>query len=126
MLIKKNKTVLIKFFILFQIIYIFSIVNNFSFASSKEFTDIKVPAAVVMDLVSGRILFEKNADEQRKMASLTKIMTSILLVENCNLDELIEVPKEATYIGGSTVGLKKGDKITARSLLYGMLLPSRK
>lgn len=60
------------------------------------------------------------------MASLTKIMTSILLVENCNLDELIEVPKEASVIGGSTVGLKKGDKVTAKSLLYGMLLPSRK
>ena len=53
-------------------------------------------------------------------------MTSIMLVENCKMDELIEVPAEATWIGGSEVGLKKGDKITARSLLYGMLLPSRK
>lgn len=72
----------------------------------------------------GRVLYDKNADEQRPMASLTKIMTSIMLVENCDLDELIEVPKEATWTGGSTVGLKAGDKITAKALLYGMLLPS--
>lgn len=125
MFLKKTKVIIFKLFITFQMIYLFSSINNFSLAtSSKEFTDIKVPAAVVMDFESGRILFEKNANEQRKMASLTKIMTSILLVENCNLDELIEVPKEAAYIGGSTVGLKKGDKVTARSLLYGMLLPS--
>lgn len=127
LIIKKNKNFLIKSFILFQILYIFIILNNSIHATStKEFTDINVPAAIVMDMESGRILFEKNANEKRKMASLTKIMTSILLVENCNLDELIEVPKEAAYIGGSTVGLKKGDKVTARSLLYGMLLPSRK
>lgn len=124
MIIKKNNIFLLKIFIIFQIIYLFF--NNPVFATSKkEFTDIKVPAAVVMDMESGRILFEKNADEPRKMASLTKIMTSILLVENCNLDELIEVPKEAAAIGGSTVGLKKGDKVSAKSLLYGMLLPSR-
>lgn len=58
------------------------------------------------------------------MASLTKIMTSILLVENCDLEEMIDVPKEVAWLGGSTAGLKPGDKVSARSLLYGMLLPS--
>lgn len=91
---------------------------------NKNFVDIESDAAVVIDYNTGRVLFEKNANEKHKMASLTKIMTSILLVENCSLDELIEVPAEATYIGGSTVGLKKGDKVTAKALLYGMLLPS--
>lgn len=51
-------------------------------------------------------------------------MTSIMLVENCKMDEMIEIPKGAVWIGGSTVGLKKGDKVSAESLLYGMLLPS--
>ena len=105
---------------------LFNIFFSSIFASeSKEFVKVNVPSAVVMDAKTGRVLFEKNADERRPMASLTKIMTSILLVENCKMDELIEVPKEATWIGGSEVGLKKGDKVTARSLLYGMMLPSR-
>lgn len=117
--------------LLFKIQFIFfSIILlklNISYAStSKEFTNIDVESAIVIDIESNRILFEKNANAQKKMASLTKLMTSILLVESCNLDELIEVPKEAANIGGSTVGLKKGDKVSAKSLLYGMLLPSRK
>lgn len=100
---------------------------NIIFAdSSKEFVDIVSPSAVVMDSQSGRVLFEKNADEKRKIASLTKVMTSILLVENCKMDEMIEVPAAATWIGGSEVGLKKGDKVSSKSLLYGMMLPSRK
>ena len=109
------------------IVYLFFNCLNFSlFASSvnKQFIDVNVPAAVVMDFESGRILYDKNGDEKRPMASLTKIMTSIMLVENCDLDEMIEVPAKATWIGGSTVGLKKGDMVSARSLLYGMLLPS--
>ena len=107
-------------------ILLFNIFFSSIFASeSKEFVKVNVPSAVVMDAKTGRVLFEKNANERRPMASLTKIMTSILLVENCKMDELIEVPKEATWIGGSEVGLKKGDKVTARSLLYGMMLPSR-
>ena len=92
--------------------------------NNKDFLDLQSQAAVVIDYDTGRVLYDKNASEKRPMASLTKIMTSILLVENCDLDELIEVPSGAATIGGSTVGLKKGDKVTARALLYGMLLPS--
>lgn len=58
------------------------------------------------------------------MASLTKVLTSIMLVENCKMNEMVEVPKGAAIIGGSTVGLKKGDMVSVESLLYGMLLPS--
>lgn len=100
------------------------ITHNNIYASSKDFVEISSPAAVVIDFDTGRVLYEKNATEKRKMASLTKIMTSIMLVENCNLDEIIEVPKEAAWIGGSTAGLRANDKVSARSLLYGMLLPS--
>lgn len=91
---------------------------------NEDILNLQSQAAVVIDAQSGRVLYDKNANEKRPMASLTKVMTSIMLVENCELDELIEVPSEATWIGGSTVGLKKGDKVTAKALLYGMLLPS--
>lgn len=121
----KKENLIFKVFISFCVIIQFIYYLNHIYASDKNFVKINVPSAVVMDMESGRILFEKNADEKRPMASLTKIMTAILLVENCDLDELIEVPKEAAIIGGSTAGLKKGDMVSARSLLYGMMLPSR-
>ena len=118
----KKNSLIVFLFILFLIVFSFN--NIYANTSSKEFVDIKVPAAVVIDYDTGRVLFDKNASDKRPMASLTKIMTSILLVENCEMDEMIEVPSQATWIGGSTVGLKKGDKLSAKSLLYGMLLPS--
>lgn len=110
----------------FFLTLILCICKSFVFSDSKTklFLNIDTPAAVVIDNDSGRILYDKNAQEKRPMASLTKVMTSIMLVENCSMDEMIEVPQKAAVLGGSTVGLKKGDMISARSLLYGMLLPS--
>lgn len=100
--------------------------TNFLLATSEEKDPLHLQsaAAIVMDYDTGRVLYTKNATEPRPMASLTKVMTSILLVENCDLEEMIEVPSEVTWIGGSTVGLKKGDHVSAKALLYGMLLPS--
>ena len=115
-----------KLFVIFLFILVIYNNINVSYASviNKNYVDIQVPTAVVIDFDTGRVLYDKNGDEKRKMASLTKIMTSILLVENCDMEEQIEVPKKAAQIGGSTVGLKAGDIVTAKSLLYGMLLPS--
>lgn len=121
--------VYLKLFIISNLIlmlYILSSSEILGAVINKSYVDITVPSAIVIDADSGRVLYEKNADEKRKIASLTKVMTSIMLVENCNMKELINIPKDATWIGGSTVGLKAGDKVSARSLLYGMLLPSRK
>ena len=112
-----------KLFVIFLFILVIYNNINVSYASviNKNYVDIQVPAAVVIDFDTGRVLYDKNGDEKRKMASLTKIMTSILLVENCDMEEQIEVPKKAAQIGGSTVGLKAGDIVTAKNLLYGML-----
>ncbi|MEG1009432.1 MAG: D-alanyl-D-alanine carboxypeptidase family protein, partial [Clostridia bacterium] len=89
-----------------------------------EYKDINIPSAVVIDNTTHRILYDKNCHEKRSIASLTKVLTSILLVEACNLDEVVTVPNDATWIGGSEVGLKKNDNITVYNLLVGMLLPS--
>lgn len=87
-------------------------------------TDISSPSAVVINKETGRILYDKNSKEKRKMASLTKIMTALLLIENCKMDEVIEIDSRACNIGGSEAGLKPNDKITAKNLLYAMMLPS--
>ncbi|MBQ8379616.1 MAG: D-alanyl-D-alanine carboxypeptidase [Clostridia bacterium] len=108
-----NKKILVTIFLILNILY----PRNLA-------VEISSPSAVVICNESGRILYNKNAKEQRKMASLTKMMTAILLVENCEMNEQITIDKRACYIGGSEAGIKPNDNITAENLLYGMLLPS--
>ena len=94
--------------------------------AAKEINEPKVysKAAVVFDRDSKTILYGKNENEKLAMASTTKIMTAIILVENKNLSEEVEVTKEAAAIGGSSLELKTGDKLTYESLLYGLMLCS--
>lgn len=81
-------------------------------------------SCVVLDRLSKNILYGKNEKNKVKMASTTKIMTAIVVLENCSLDKTVEVSKKAAGTGGSRLGLKTGDKITIRDLLYGLLLCS--
>ena len=59
------------------------------------------------------------------MASTTKIMTAIVVLENANLKDTVTIDSKAAGIGGSRLGLKKNDKITVNDLLYGLMLRSR-
>ena len=81
-------------------------------------------SAVIIDAKSGAVLFEKNAHARMPMASTTKIMTALAVLENANLDDVIEIPKEAVGVEGSSIYLKYTDKMTVRDLLYGLLLES--
>lgn len=77
-----------------------------------------------MDADTGAVFYEKNADVPSLIASTTKIMTGLLVCENCDLDEKVTVPQEAVGIEGSSVYLRAGETLTVRDLLYGMLLQS--
>ena len=81
-------------------------------------------AAIIYERNTGRILWGKDIDSKRKMASTTKIMTAIVVMENANLNEIIEVSKKAAGTPGSRLGLKTGAKITVNDLLYGLMLCS--
>lgn len=81
-------------------------------------------ACVVIDRNSNTIIYGKNENVKRKMASTTKIMTATIIIENCNLKETIEISKKAANTGGSRLGLKEGDKLTILDLLYGLMLRS--
>ena len=80
--------------------------------------------ALVYDRSSGNVLYEKNGYKTSKMASTTKIMTCIVVLENANLNDIVVVDKKAAATGGSRLGLKTGDKITVNDLLYGLMLVS--
>ncbi len=92
--------------------------------NKNKIPDINSRACVVIDRNSNTIIYGKNENSQRKMASTTKIMTATIIIENCNLDEIVEVSKKSAGTGGSRLGLKTGDKITVRDLLYGLMLCS--
>jgi len=79
----------------------------------------------VMEANSKRILFNKNGNTKLKMASTTKIVTAITVIENCkNLDEPFIISDKAIGIEGTSIYLQKGEKLTARELLYGLMLRS--
>lgn len=95
-----------------------------SFASEEKDLKLNARSCVVLDRNSKKIIFGKNEYNKVKMASTTKIMTATIIIENCDLNQTITVSKKAASTGGSRLGLKIGDKITIRDLLYGLLLCS--
>lgn len=88
-------------------------------------TEVSAQSAVLIDADSGRVYYEKNAAKVLPMASTTKIMTALVVLESgMNLDEYFVVDPSAIMVEGSSMGLQKGDKVTLRTLCYGMLLAS--
>ena len=85
---------------------------------------LNVRNAVVVDRKSNRVILGKQENKRVAMASTTKIMTAIVTVENANLNDEVLVSGKAAGIGGSRLGLKKGDKISVKDLLYGLMLCS--
>ena len=81
-------------------------------------------SAVVIDRKSKNIIYGKNENVKKAMASTTKIMTAMVVIQNTNLNNTVEISKKAAGTGGSRLGLKAGDKITVKDLLYGLLLRS--
>lgn len=79
---------------------------------------------LIYDRASGRILYEKNGNKQTPMASTTKIMTAIVVLEKSNLTDVVTIDAKSAGTGGSRLGLKKNDKITVKDLLYGLMLKS--
>lgn len=92
--------------------------------SSSKTIDLNSRSCVVIDRLSQTILYGKNEKNKVKMASTTKIMTAIVVLENTSLDKTVQASKKAAGTGGSRLGLKTGDKITIRDLLYGLMLCS--
>ena len=101
-------------------------INSFTDAYTEAIKepDVNSRACVVIDRKTNSVLFGKNENSKKKMASTTKIMTATIIIEKCNLTDTIEISKKAAGTGGSRLGLKTGDKITVLDLLYGLMLRS--
>lgn len=80
--------------------------------------------AILVDAATGRVLFEKNADSKSLIASTTKIMTALVVCEQCNVLDRMRIPREAVGVEGSSMYLQEGEVLTIQDLLYGLMLRS--
>ena len=85
---------------------------------------ISAEKAILLDASTGRVLYEKDADSRSLIASTTKIMTALVVCEQCNVMDRMRIPKEAVGIEGSSMYLKAGEVLTVQELLYGLMLAS--
>ncbi|MBR3697813.1 MAG: D-alanyl-D-alanine carboxypeptidase [Clostridia bacterium] len=117
----KNKN---KIFVIFILIISSLIFCKSSFALEPN---INAKAAISVEISTGKIVYEKNAYEKMFPASTTKVMTALLVLENCSLDEKETVSYEAIKAvpnGYSNANLQVGEEITVKDLLYALMLPS--
>ncbi len=85
---------------------------------------ISAECAILIDGETGRVLYEKQAEEKSLIASTTKIMTALVICEQTNVLDRVKIPKEAVGIEGSSMYLKEGEVLTVQELLYGLMLQS--
>lgn len=101
--------------------FLFFILNNSIIYSQPS---IEAESAILIDIESKRILFEKDAYKKLPMASTTKIMTALVALENGDKQDVVEIDSESVGIEGSSIYLKEGEKISLEDLLYGLMLRS--
>ena len=87
--------------------------------------NISAECAILVDASSGRVLYEKNAEQRHLIASTTKIMTAIVALEKAeDLDATVTIPDDWMGVEGSSMYLQAGDVVSVRGLLYGLLMNS--
>lgn len=96
-----------------------NLVNSFI-----EKPQITARAALVYDLTTDKVIYSKNPKQQLPIASLTKIMTAIIALENAKISDVYTVGEQAVNIGENSMGLTAGEQLTVEDLLYGLLLVS--
>lgn len=114
-----NKRGLFTTFLLFVSV----VITNVAVAAPNP-PNIAAKAAIVIDAATGKVLYSKNAEEQRYPASTTKMMSLIVALEHGNLDELVTASQNAASTEGSTLWLTQGEKLKMIDLLYGIMLIS--
>ena len=111
-----------KFLTLILLIISFTIICN-----NKEIKNANASSStseIVIERDSGRILYQNNAYEKKYMASTTKILTAITIIENCNLDDIVTITNKTVGVEGSSIYLEAGEKMSVKDLLYGLMLRS--
>lgn len=120
----------ISIFVLLFLFVLSFVFETFVYADASKVEmnlEITSPVAILMESETGTILYEKNAYDKMYPASTTKIMTAILALENCNLNDIATVSKNAVMsvpIDYTNANLQIGEELTIEDLLYAFLIPS--
>ena len=107
--------------------FFFSSIIIICFLTSSTPTNaisVSAESAILIDAHSGKVLYQKNANAVRPMASTTKIMTALVAIENFDLNSKVRISPEATGIEGSSIYLCAGEELTLRQLVYALMLSS--
>lgn len=118
------KTLRAFFCLLILINLVFNINPVYASTSPEPYPETNGKAVILMDAKSGRVLYERNSQEQLPPASLTKIMTALLVVENGNLNQKVIISEHAAETPECSVYLESGEVLTRMELLYAAMLPS--
>lgn len=94
------------------------------FPYSVQAISTSATSSILMDMDSGRIIYENNSHEVRSVASISKIMTAILAIESKKLDKTVKVSDVVLEAYGSGIYIKPGEKLTLQDLVYGLMLRS--
>lgn len=117
-----------KIFVYFMLFFLISnLLLPLSAFAASEVPNIYSPSAILMDFKTGKILYEKDINTKRYPASLTKILTAIIIIENCNLSDVTTVSYDSVMSLGSgyvNANLQVGEELTVEQLLYVMLVAS--
>ncbi len=92
--------------------------------TSKNHVYASQSSEIVMEVSTNRILYGSNYNQKKYMASTTKILTAITIIENCDLNDVVTVSNKTVGIEGSSIYLEEGEKLTVKELLYGLMLRS--
>lgn len=115
------------------VVFTFLILFNFMFVFSVQADDLKLAenakSAILIEASTGKILFEKNADEKLHPASMTKMMSMLLIIEAIEdgvikWDQVVQVSENASSMGGSQILLETGEKMSVRDLFKGVAIAS--
>mgnify|MGYP006311686709 CR=1 FL=1 len=93
-------------------------------AQAPQPPELECGAAVLIDPGTRQFLFEHNADERRFPASLTKMMTALLVAEAGNLHRTVTISERAAAVGETSMNLTEGEQLKLEHILMGALLPS--
>jgi D-alanyl-D-alanine carboxypeptidase len=109
---------------LLAVCFFLQIPFSYVHAQEKEFPKIQSEAAVLIDAKSHQVLFDKNKDVKMYPASLTKVATAIVAIEEGNIHDIVTVSKNARNVDGTRVYLEPGEKVAMEKLIQGMMINS--
>jgi D-alanyl-D-alanine carboxypeptidase len=111
--------------IIFPLLLITILVGSLPTVSWAAQTDpvISAEAAILIDMKTGVVLYEKNADKALEPASIAKVLTAFLTIENLNLEDTVTI-QDNLNVPGNGMDLSAGETLTIKDLLYGMMVHS--